>query len=242
MLAEYVIALLKHDKSSADLKELCLSQLVDFLKDQTNDFVDALFGAVATKSYLVERRPSVSVSSLAAAQPSASEPRRRMDSDGEEDDDDRNFKHRRSDSNRMDTEDDRDRRGGAIESYEGNGFQGQGNGFQKRRRDDTWDDNRPGKMMRGPPRGGFNGPPPFDRRWGGPMPPSGGFDMGGPSYFRGGSDRGFRGGARGFRGGPDSFGSGGGRPQSRGRCFDYDRGLTKLGRRVPSFFSHASST
>lgn len=33
VLADYVLALLKHDKSTPDLKELCTSQLVDFLKE-----------------------------------------------------------------------------------------------------------------------------------------------------------------------------------------------------------------
>jgi len=32
MLADYIIALLKHDKENDELKELCVSQLEDFLQ------------------------------------------------------------------------------------------------------------------------------------------------------------------------------------------------------------------
>lgn len=255
MLAEYVVALLKHEKSSADLKELCLSQLVDFLGDHTTRFVDDLFDAVASKSYLVQRgtiatqplpAASATADSASGANASATEGgggRRRggFDSDAEDDDDDRNFKHRRSGQDtHMDIVDDRGGEpsgGKAIETYEGghpNGGGG-GGGFQKRRRDDGWEDRdgRPGKMMRGPPRGGFGGPmappPRFDGRWGGPPgpmmmpPPPGAFDMNAP-FFRGGPP-GFRGGRGGFRGGPGGNAPFGGPPveRRRGRCFDYDR-------------------
>lgn len=35
MLADYIIALLKHDKENDELKELCVSQLDDFLQQGT---------------------------------------------------------------------------------------------------------------------------------------------------------------------------------------------------------------
>ncbi|KAG0367957.1 hypothetical protein BC939DRAFT_445349 [Gamsiella multidivaricata] len=52
MLADYVIALLKHDKEKDDLRALCISQLEDFLPKQADAFVDTLFKALDTKSYM----------------------------------------------------------------------------------------------------------------------------------------------------------------------------------------------
>jgi hypothetical protein len=43
VLADYVIALLKHDKEDQELIDLCASQLQDFLKDHTSDFLKDLF-------------------------------------------------------------------------------------------------------------------------------------------------------------------------------------------------------
>ncbi|CAG8793409.1 10916_t:CDS:2, partial [Cetraspora pellucida] len=54
VLAEYVIALLKHDKSNQDLRQLCIDQLDDFLKEETEPFVEKLFESLATKEYLGE--------------------------------------------------------------------------------------------------------------------------------------------------------------------------------------------
>lgn len=42
-LADYVVALLRHDKSHDSLKSHVIEQLSDFLKDHTNNFVDELF-------------------------------------------------------------------------------------------------------------------------------------------------------------------------------------------------------
>jgi RNA-binding protein 26 len=42
-LAEYVIALLKHDKVKEELKEFCHVELHDFLKEHTTPFVKQLF-------------------------------------------------------------------------------------------------------------------------------------------------------------------------------------------------------
>ncbi|XP_065668942.1 RNA-binding protein 26 isoform X2 [Hydra vulgaris] len=51
-LAKYVIALIKKDKSEAELKALCEDQLDVFLGDQTKNFVADLFVSLTTKSYL----------------------------------------------------------------------------------------------------------------------------------------------------------------------------------------------
>jgi len=45
-LAEYVIALLKHDKESHDLSVFCKEELSDFLKENTGPFVKLLFEAL----------------------------------------------------------------------------------------------------------------------------------------------------------------------------------------------------
>ncbi|KAJ3220341.1 hypothetical protein HDU67_000008 [Dinochytrium kinnereticum] len=49
VLADYVVALLKHDKSIEDLKETCISQLDDFLREETVPFVENLFDYMATE-------------------------------------------------------------------------------------------------------------------------------------------------------------------------------------------------
>jgi len=50
VLADYVVALLKHDKSSQDLKQLCITQLDDFLKKEP--FVQNLFDYLSSEEYL----------------------------------------------------------------------------------------------------------------------------------------------------------------------------------------------
>ena len=45
VLAKYVVALLRHDKGK-ELKSHCVEQLRDFLKDETEPFVDLLFTAL----------------------------------------------------------------------------------------------------------------------------------------------------------------------------------------------------
>ncbi|KAF9913676.1 hypothetical protein BX616_009752 [Lobosporangium transversale] len=52
MLADYIIALLKHDKNNAELQALCISQLEDFLTNETERFVTSLFQVLESKSYI----------------------------------------------------------------------------------------------------------------------------------------------------------------------------------------------
>jgi hypothetical protein len=52
ILAEYCIALLKHDESPQAVRALCIEQLRDFLKEATEQFVDEAFAAVEARSYM----------------------------------------------------------------------------------------------------------------------------------------------------------------------------------------------
>ncbi|XP_044142112.1 RNA-binding protein 26 isoform X2 [Bufo gargarizans] len=60
-LAKYVAALVKKDKSDRELKALCIDQLDVFLQRETQSFVDKLFDAVNTKSYLPPPEPTSTV-------------------------------------------------------------------------------------------------------------------------------------------------------------------------------------
>ncbi|XP_018111656.1 RNA-binding protein 27 isoform X1 [Xenopus laevis] len=51
-LANYVIALVKKDKSEMELKAVCADQLDVFLQKETNDFVNKMFDSLQTKVYL----------------------------------------------------------------------------------------------------------------------------------------------------------------------------------------------
>ncbi|KAG0292463.1 hypothetical protein BGZ96_004093 [Linnemannia gamsii] len=110
MLADYIIALLKHDKENDELKELCVSQLDDFLQQETEPFVDMLFKALATKSYKsngsgasASAPRAYGGSSLGSSADRASHQRQekhhRGDSDAS-DDEDRSYKHARRDDTR----------------------------------------------------------------------------------------------------------------------------------------------
>ncbi|KAF9994323.1 hypothetical protein BGZ80_005782 [Entomortierella chlamydospora] len=68
MLADYIIALLKHDKENNELKTLCVSQLEDFLLEETEPFVTSLFKVLDSKSY-IQGKAAVPKSSAPAAAP-----------------------------------------------------------------------------------------------------------------------------------------------------------------------------
>ncbi len=53
-LSKYVVALVKKDKSEQELKEICTAQLEVFLVNETEGFINELFVAIATKSYMTE--------------------------------------------------------------------------------------------------------------------------------------------------------------------------------------------
>ncbi|KAF9334242.1 hypothetical protein BG006_002491 [Podila minutissima] len=103
MLADYIIALLKHDKPMPELQPLVLSQLEDFLNEATPSFVETLFSALESKSYLGSaHEEATSIPSEPAAERetqqregrSSASKHHRGDSD-HSDNEDRSFKHAR---------------------------------------------------------------------------------------------------------------------------------------------------
>lgn len=52
ILAEYCIALLNHDQPVEEVKRVCVEQLGDFLKEHTTTFVDEVFHAIDTRSFI----------------------------------------------------------------------------------------------------------------------------------------------------------------------------------------------
>ncbi|KAI7807364.1 putative RNA-binding protein 26 [Triplophysa rosa] len=86
-LAKYVVALVKKDKSERELKALCIDQLDVFLQKETQEFVDKLFEAVNTKSYLPQPEQSTSTNRTETHQraekdePKREEPNRDEDRD-----------------------------------------------------------------------------------------------------------------------------------------------------------------
>ncbi|EMR09932.1 hypothetical protein PNEG_01691 [Pneumocystis murina B123] len=54
ILSDYILALLRHDQSVEDVKKLCLSQLDEFLRENTFSFVQDIFDALERKTYLNE--------------------------------------------------------------------------------------------------------------------------------------------------------------------------------------------
>ncbi|CAH8821352.1 unnamed protein product [Trichobilharzia szidati] len=61
-LSQYVIALIKKDKGEQELKEICMDQLEVFLQENTTKFVEDLFTALKSRSY-VSNEPSKSAQS-----------------------------------------------------------------------------------------------------------------------------------------------------------------------------------
>ncbi|KAF3942321.1 hypothetical protein ABW19_dt0206759 [Dactylella cylindrospora] len=52
VLADYVLALLRHEQSEDEVKQMCIDQLDDFLREHTSAFVNELFATLRSKSYL----------------------------------------------------------------------------------------------------------------------------------------------------------------------------------------------
>ncbi|KAM3516309.1 hypothetical protein MY11210_000068 [Beauveria gryllotalpidicola] len=68
VLADYVIALLKHDGDQAAIRKLCEEEIPDFLTEDSKAFVDDVFRAIADKSYMPGATPAPKL-------PSASNPK-----------------------------------------------------------------------------------------------------------------------------------------------------------------------
>ncbi|KAL2023366.1 hypothetical protein VTK56DRAFT_2723 [Thermocarpiscus australiensis] len=73
VLADYVLALLRHDGSVSDVRKLCEEEIPDFLKEDSSVFVNDVFEAIAYRSYLPGAPPppskTASLPAPAAAQP-----------------------------------------------------------------------------------------------------------------------------------------------------------------------------
>ncbi|KAG2185106.1 hypothetical protein INT44_001896 [Umbelopsis vinacea] len=105
VLAQYVLALLKNNKPTSELKESVTEQLEDFLKDQTLSFVTKLFNVLESGRFMEGTTSSTAAVTDNGSQAPAprdsdqghsdSRRSRHHESSEDEDDDDRNFKHRR---------------------------------------------------------------------------------------------------------------------------------------------------
>ncbi|KAI9757241.1 MAG: hypothetical protein M4579_003541 [Chaenotheca gracillima] len=51
VLADYVLALLRHESPETEVRKLCIEQLEDFLQDNTAGFVDDIFTVIRTKAF-----------------------------------------------------------------------------------------------------------------------------------------------------------------------------------------------
>jgi RNA-binding protein 26 len=58
VLADYVLALLRHDGTAEEVKALCEAEIPDFLKEDTAVFVNDVFDAIQYKSYLPGAPPA----------------------------------------------------------------------------------------------------------------------------------------------------------------------------------------
>ncbi|KAI5463144.1 hypothetical protein BGZ63DRAFT_352741 [Mariannaea sp. PMI_226] len=69
VLAEYVIALLKHDGDKDAVRKLCEAEIPDFLSEDPKAFLDDVFQAIAHKSYLPGAPPAPKLSTSLPAPP-----------------------------------------------------------------------------------------------------------------------------------------------------------------------------
>ncbi|KAJ3494197.1 hypothetical protein NLG97_g4238 [Lecanicillium saksenae] len=66
VLADYVIALLKHDGDQAAVRKLCEEEIPDFLTEDPKAFLDDVFQAITYKSYMPGAPPAPKVTSAGA--------------------------------------------------------------------------------------------------------------------------------------------------------------------------------
>ncbi|WBW71978.1 MTREC (exosome adaptor) complex RNA-binding subunit Rmn1 [Schizosaccharomyces osmophilus] len=72
VLSDYAMALLRHESSEEEVRQLCYSQLEDFLRQETVPFVDKIFDVLRERSYL-EEAPEVAATVLANEPPQYSD-------------------------------------------------------------------------------------------------------------------------------------------------------------------------
>ncbi|KAI9887216.1 MAG: hypothetical protein M1823_000964 [Watsoniomyces obsoletus] len=66
VLADYVLALLRHESPEDQVRQLCIEQLEDFLKDHTTTFVDDVFRVIKTKSHIAGASTTQNVAASSA--------------------------------------------------------------------------------------------------------------------------------------------------------------------------------
>ncbi|KAL1923341.1 uncharacterized protein VTP21DRAFT_8321 [Calcarisporiella thermophila] len=174
VLSEYVISILKHFDPDHDFEQECKNQLQEFLESHTESFVKRFIGLLSQKALIKSKSHGNNASKPDHSghhheiehHGDASHHSRRGDSDlSDEEESDRNFKHRRSANSEA-----REEGGGDIESGETSSAS-RGEGARKRRQDSTEAEGRGGKMARF---GGPGGPGRF-LAGGFPQGPSAGF-------------------------------------------------------------------
>ncbi|TLD21310.1 hypothetical protein PspLS_09007 [Pyricularia sp. CBS 133598] len=74
VLADYVLALLRHDGSPEEVRKICEEEIPDFLKEESTVFLDDVFAAIAYKSFLpgappAPKLPQAQAQAQAQAQP-----------------------------------------------------------------------------------------------------------------------------------------------------------------------------
>ncbi|RPB16399.1 hypothetical protein P167DRAFT_602586 [Morchella conica CCBAS932] len=158
VLADYVLALLRHDQVDDEVKKLCIEQLDDFLREHTEQFVNDVFLTLKTKSFISVNSTlagSAGVSILPPSPPAPLERESSQSSDYRRERDDRESRGQKRGYF------DRDRDGGR--GQDGHYGQSSGNssrGFKAPRRAGA---SGPGRWTRGDPagapaRGGYQGP------------------------------------------------------------------------------------
>ncbi|XP_051986879.1 RNA-binding protein 26-like [Xyrauchen texanus] len=93
-LAKYVVALVKKDKSEKELKALCIDQLDVFLQKDTQIFVDKLFEAVNTKSYLPQPEQPTFTSRIETIQRTEKDESKREEQPSRDEERDKKFSRR----------------------------------------------------------------------------------------------------------------------------------------------------
>ncbi|KAG6040707.1 hypothetical protein E4U41_007382, partial [Claviceps citrina] len=129
VLAEYVIALLKHDGDKTSVRMLCEQEIPDFLTEDPKQFLDDVFQAITYRSFLPGAPPpppppptnKPAIEPAAAPTNDETSKKRRFDETGPQNDHDRRGSHGRAVKLAR-----RGRRGGRAEDRLGHGqFQGQ---------------------------------------------------------------------------------------------------------------------
>ncbi|GAB0134203.1 hypothetical protein EsDP_00002584 [Epichloe bromicola] len=121
VLAEYVIALLKHDGNKENVRTLCEQEIPDFLTEDPKQFLDDVFRAITYRSYIPGAPPPPPKKvpagpAAASASPGPSRKRRIDETGGQDEDHEKHGAHGRALKQAR-----RGRRGGRTEDRQGHG-------------------------------------------------------------------------------------------------------------------------